>query len=213
MCLFASQRPVLLGGSKAIGRKEANVFAELAEGIGCGVAVMPGAKGMFDETHAQYIGCYWGSISGAGTQEIVESADLIISCGAIFNDGTSVGWTTLLKPLQTIRVEPNCVMVCGRLYSDVRLVSFLSALAKHVPQKTASLDAFLRYRSSSPTVSLVDSTAGDGPLTRKQLVTELQGMLTSSTALLVESGDAWFIGDELHLPSNAHYHVQMQVRG
>ena len=39
-------------------------FSDIAEALGCAVAVMPDAKGLFPEDHPQYIGIYWGPVRG-----------------------------------------------------------------------------------------------------------------------------------------------------
>lgn len=66
--LAQAGRPLLLAGVhlRAFGAIEA--FRELAEALGCGVAVMPNAKGFFPEDHPQYVGIYWGGISSPGCE-------------------------------------------------------------------------------------------------------------------------------------------------
>jgi len=72
--------------------EECPTFRELAEAIGCGVAVMPSAKGFFPEQHKQI---YWRlsrSVSSLGFGEVVDSP----TC---FGRGTDIhrlhygGWT------------------------------------------------------------------------------------------------------------------------
>ncbi len=52
---------------------------------------MPDAKGLFNESHPNYIGTYWGQISSPFCAEIVESSDCIIFCGPIFSDVSTTG--------------------------------------------------------------------------------------------------------------------------
>jgi TPP-dependent 2-oxoacid decarboxylase len=65
--LNGAQRPVLLAGGQMRAYGALDAFRELAEALGCGVAVMPDAKGFFPEQHPQFIGVYWGSVSSPGT--------------------------------------------------------------------------------------------------------------------------------------------------
>jgi pyruvate decarboxylase len=65
---------------------------ELAEALGCAVAVMAAAKSFFPEAHPQFTGIYWGEVSSPGTREIVDWSDSVICVGTIFNDYSTVGW-------------------------------------------------------------------------------------------------------------------------
>jgi indolepyruvate decarboxylase len=84
--LRGKQKPVLLIGSKlrAAGAEKAAV--ELAEALGCSVAVMAAAKSFFPENHPQFAGIYWGEISSPGAREIVDWSDAVLCLGTIFND-------------------------------------------------------------------------------------------------------------------------------
>ena len=53
-------RPVLLAGPKLRAHGGIAAFRDLAEAVGCGVAVMPSAKSFFPEDHAQFTGIYTG---------------------------------------------------------------------------------------------------------------------------------------------------------
>jgi pyruvate decarboxylase len=45
------------------------------------VAVLPDAKGLFPESHENFIGTYWGAVSSPCCCETVEAADLVITAG------------------------------------------------------------------------------------------------------------------------------------
>jgi len=84
-------RPVLLAGPRLRAHGGMSAFRDLAEAVGCGVAVMPSAKSAFPEGHAQFIGLYLGSVSSPGCGEVVDSADAVLAAGPLFNDYTTVG--------------------------------------------------------------------------------------------------------------------------
>ena len=46
---------------------------------------MPNAKGKFSEQHASFIGTYWGHVSSPFCCEVVESADVVLALGPMFN--------------------------------------------------------------------------------------------------------------------------------
>lgn len=84
-------KPILLAGSilRAAGAEEA--FLELAEAIGCSVAVMPAAKSLFPEQHPQFVGIYWGQISTMGADTMVDWSDGILCAGTVMTDYSTVG--------------------------------------------------------------------------------------------------------------------------
>jgi pyruvate decarboxylase len=82
--LADAARPILLAGALLRSYGAIDAFRELAEKLGCAVAVMPNAKGFFPEDHPQYIGTYWGPVSSPGCEPVLDWADLILAAGPLF---------------------------------------------------------------------------------------------------------------------------------
>ena len=95
-----SVRPVLIAGSKLLSDRDTkcsiHAFEVLANKLGAAVAVMPDAKGLFNEEHHLFIGTYWGIVSSRLCGEIVESSDCQIFVGPVFNDYTTSGYGNIL---------------------------------------------------------------------------------------------------------------------
>ena len=85
-CIQASIKPVLIVGSKLRKVDGSKEFLDFANALGCGVAIMPDAKGLFPESHPSYMGRYWGSVSMPYVAEVVESSDLVVMVGPVLND-------------------------------------------------------------------------------------------------------------------------------
>lgn len=207
-CLGKSTKPVLIGGVKLRVTKTQRQFLDVATALGCGVALTPDAKGLFSEHHDQYMGIYWGSVSSPNCGEIVESADCYIFVGAVFNDYTTTGWSTLISKDKLINIGRDSVTICGRVYTGVYMKDVLSLLLPHVPKRDASLVAFKRYRSLHAPAPIIPHS--DKPLSNSEFQQQIQAMLTPTTDLIIETGDSWFIGQQFVLPDGAKYHVQMQ---
>src|SRR5205823_6151294 len=84
--ISGAQKPILLAGSKLRAYGAIDAFRELAEALGCAVAVMPDAKGFFSEDHPQFIGVYWGSVSSPGCEPIINGSDMIVAAGPMYTD-------------------------------------------------------------------------------------------------------------------------------
>lgn len=239
-CLHASTKPVLVCGSKVRSARAMEAFRTLADVIGCGAAIMPDAKGQFPESHPQFLGVYWGSISDPNVAEIVESSDLMIFCGPVFNDYTTQGWSALISGHKLVHIGVDAVALGDqRRYGNLAMADVLNALIPIAPARPNSMIAFKRFSTGmgsgiaasgkfSRTVP-ADTSAkpskgpdgGDqmpqsihrwasGPLTLADLCDRIQGILTPRTSLIVETGDCWFIGQRMRLPEGARYYSQMQ---
>ena len=205
-----AKKPILLAGVHLRAHGAIDAFRELAEALGCAVAVMPNAKGFFPEDHPQYVGIYWGEVSSPQCQAIVDWADLIVAAGAVFNDYTTVGWSAQPARGRLVNAEPRKVQLPDAEYHGVALAEFLSDLAKKVPTNAATLTQFhrLRRNTSAPVATAdVDPTA---PLSRVEMWRQVEADLDSKTTLLVETGDSWLNGMYTRLPGGARFEIEMQ---
>ena len=183
-----STKPVIIGGCKLKHYKDSDIFLNFVNEIGCGIALTPDAKGVFAEDHKNYLGHYWAGVSSPNVQEIVESADLIICVGVVFNDYLTVGWTALIPKDKTIMIDCFSADIYGRYYPNSNLVDVLPAL-KVDSKKNTSLINFARYTTPSTSI---DISPSDDLLTMKYIQGSLQNELTSNTSILVETGDSWY---------------------
>src|SRR5580693_10014559 len=124
-----AKKPILLAGAHLRSYGAIDAFRELAEALGCAVAVMPNAKGFFSEDHPQYIGVYWGDVSSPGCEAIVSWADLVFAAGPVFTDYSTEGWTALPAPNRLISVSPRHVRLPEAEFTNVAMADFLSNLA------------------------------------------------------------------------------------
>jgi pyruvate decarboxylase len=211
--LDGARRPVLLAGGKLRAYNATNAFRELAEALGCGVAVMPDAKGFFPEEHPQFIGVYWGSVSSPGTEPVVNGADMILAAGPVYSDYVTVGWTAQPPQDHTINADIGYVRFPDAEFTVVDLAEFLSALAKNVRKNDATLQQFQNESnraSKAPTAAAAPAEARDSnaPLKMAELVRQIQNDIDANTTLLVETGTSWLEGESMHLPDGARFEIE-----
>jgi pyruvate decarboxylase/indolepyruvate decarboxylase len=211
--LDGARRPLLLAGPLLRSYGAIDAFRELAEAIGCAVAVMPAAKGFFPEDHPQFIGIYWGGVSSPGCEPIVDWSDMVLAAGPMFTDYTTVGWTAVPVHERLIDVGPRSVRCPGTEYTDVALADLLSGLARKVGKNDTTLGQFRREERRVPAGAAAEGGNGalaNAPLTRIELFRQIEKALDEKTTLLVETGDSWFNGMYLHLPAGAKFEIEMQ---
>ena len=205
--LQGKKKPVLLIGSKLRAAGAEKEAVELANALGCSVAVMAAAKGFFPEEHPQYVGTYWGGISTPGAQAIVDWSDSIVCIGALFNDYSTVGWTAMPHGPGVMVADQNSIRFEGHDFSQIHLRDFLSALAKKVEKRNATMIEYARIRPEQPPEH---PAAPDAKLMRAEMVRQIRPLVTAATTVIAETGDSWFNGIALALPDGARFEVEMQ---
>jgi pyruvate decarboxylase len=206
--LSASVKPVLIAGPKLRVAKAQQAFEDLATASAYAVAVMPSGKGLFRETHPGFIGTYWGAVSTAFVSEIVESSDVYVFVGPIFNDYSSVGYSLLCKKEKTITIQPDRIVIGnGQAFGAVLMKDFLEALSKRVKRKPTSFDNYMRMYVP-PGLPLKQKP--NEPLKTVNLFHHIQELLSPETAVIAETGDSWFNCQKLKLPDGCGYEFQMQ---
>ena len=205
--LLCKQKPVLLIGSKLRAAGAEKQAIELADALGCSVAVMAAAKSFFPEDHPQFAGIYWGEISAPGAREIVDWADAVVCIGTIFNDYSTVGWTAMPSGPGVLTADLKRVHLEGHDFSQIHLRDFLSALARKVEKRDASMIEYARIRSERPPEN---PAKPDAKLMRAEVVRQIRPLITADTTVIAETGDSWFNGMALKLPGGARFEIEMQ---
>ncbi|MGD6809140.1 MAG: alpha-keto acid decarboxylase family protein [Candidatus Bathyarchaeia archaeon] len=204
-----AKKPLLLAGSHLRSFGAIDAFRELAEALGCAVAVMLDAKSFFPEDHPQFVGVYLGAESSADCEPVVDWSDLIIAGGPQFTDYTTEGWTALPSRQKMIKAELGFVQFSDSEYTGIEMADFFSALAKKVKKNDATLLEYHRLCGKEKTSSSFLSES-DSPLTRAEMVSQIENDLDENTTLLVETGDAWFNGLYMRLTKGAKFEIEMQ---
>jgi pyruvate decarboxylase len=205
--LRGKKKPILLIGSKLRAAGAERQAIQLADALGCSVAVMAAAKSFFPEDHPQFIGIYWGEISTPGAREIVDWSDGILCIGAIFNDYSTVGWTAMPSGVGVMNADSNRVYFDGHDFGRIHLRDFLSTLAGVVEKRDATMVEYRRIRSERPAER---PSKPDAKLMRAEVVRQIRPLVTADTTVLAETGDSWFNGMALKLPHRARFEIEMQ---
>ncbi|KAK2754053.1 Pyruvate decarboxylase 1 [Arachnomyces sp. PD_36] len=117
--LRAAKNPVILVDACAIRHKVLDEVSDLVSASNLPTFVAPMGKGAVDETLPNYGGVYAGDGSNEGVRERVESADLILSIGAIKSDFNTTGFSYRIGQLNSIDFHSNYVKVRYSEYPGV----------------------------------------------------------------------------------------------
>jgi hypothetical protein len=110
------------------------------------------AKSYFSEENPQYGGIYWGGISTAGAQAIVDWSDGVVCIGALFNDYSTLGWTpmpqgpvVMLMRSEMVRQIRPLVTAASTIIADTGdswFSCFVRAGLPHARVRTNNIDAY-----------------------------------------------------------------------
>lgn len=96
--------------------------------------VSPMGKGAVNEALPNYCGVYAGDGSDDEVRERVETADLVLSIGAMKNDFATPGFSYRISELSTIDFHSNLVRVKYSEYPDLRMNGVIRKIVDRLPQ-------------------------------------------------------------------------------
>jgi indolepyruvate decarboxylase len=110
-------------------------LARFLDATGLAYASTPMDKAQISEANPHFLGIYAGAESGAGVQEAVEGAGLVLNLGGVaFADFNTAEWTLGLDPDRMITVWPDYVQIGGTTFGPVYLADVLDRLTQALPR-------------------------------------------------------------------------------
>jgi pyruvate decarboxylase len=132
--LAAAKNPVILVDACAVRHRVLDETHDLIRKSNLPVFVTPMGKSAVDETLSNYGGVYAGDGSNAGVKERLESADLILSMGAIKSDFNTTGFTYRIGQLKTIDFHSTLMRVRYSEYPGVGMKGVLRKVTDRLPK-------------------------------------------------------------------------------
>lgn len=130
--LHAAKNPVILVDACAIRHRVVDEVRDLVEKTKLPVFVTPMGKGALNEDIPSYGGVYAGIGSQDGVQDRVESADLILSIGALKSDFNTAGFSYRTSRLNTIDFHSTHCTVRYSEYPGVAMRGVLRKMTQRV---------------------------------------------------------------------------------
>jgi pyruvate decarboxylase len=132
--LAAAKNPVILVDACAVRHRVLDETHDLIQKSKLPVFVTPMGKSAVDETLPNYGGVYAGDGSNAGVRDRLESADLILSIGAIKSDFNTTGFTYRIGQLKTIDFHSTMTRVRYSEYPGVGMKGVLRKVTERLPK-------------------------------------------------------------------------------
>lgn len=162
--------------------------------------VTPMGKGAIDEQHPRFGGVYVGTLSSPEVKEAVESADLVLSVGAMLSDFNTGSFSYSYKTKNIVEFHSD--------YTKIKNATFPGVQMKFALQKllTKVQDAAKGYKPVPvPAKNKKNtSTADDTPLKQEWVWNQVSEFLREGDVVITETGTSAFGINQTHFPSDTY---------
>ncbi|CDO94805.1 unnamed protein product [Kluyveromyces dobzhanskii CBS 2104] len=162
--------------------------------------VTPMGKGSIDEKHPRFGGVYVGTLSSPEVKEAVESADLVLSVGALLSDFNTGSFSYSYKTKNIVEFHSD--------YTKIRNATFPGVQMKFALQKllTKVADAAKGYTPvavpAKPAANA--ATAETTPLNQEWIWNQVGDFLQEGDVVITETGTSAFGINQSHFPNNTY---------
>jgi indolepyruvate decarboxylase len=204
--LEGAARPVIVADVELIRFRLQADFAHLLERSGLPYATMMLGKAVLGESHQQFIGFYQGELSRAYVRQRVETADCVLTLGALMTDLNTGGFTTHLNGATTISANIRTVKIRHHHYADVSLKDFLVGLAERLSRRDPTrLDVRPACAECVHRRAARYDVKPGRPLTVGRFFDRACRFLGRDAVVIADAGVALFSAAETQLPEGATF--------
>ncbi|GMM53441.1 indolepyruvate decarboxylase 1 [Maudiozyma humilis] len=158
----------------------------------------PLGKGTIDETHPRYGGIYVGSLSRPEVQKSVESADLILSVGALLSDYNTGSYTYSYNTKNIVEFHSDHMKIRNATFDGVQMNFVLPRLLKAI----ASANKDYKPVAVPKPLPLDNKTPASTPLKQEWLWRNLTSFLQEGDIVITETGTSSFGINSTQFPAN-----------
>ncbi|AGO09918.1 AaceriAAL073Wp [[Ashbya] aceris (nom. inval.)] len=160
--------------------------------------VTPMGKGSIDEQHPRFGGVYVGTLSSPDVKEAVESADLILSVGALLSDFNTGSFSYSYKTKNIVEFHSDHTKIRNATFPGIKMKTVLQNLVKRIG------DAAKGYQPNSvPSYPAPNADADPKtPLKQEWLWNQVSNFLQEGDVVITETGTAAFGINQTRFPNS-----------
>ncbi|KAI3403498.1 PDC1 [Candida oxycetoniae] len=191
--------PVILVDACASRHNCKSEVAALVDATQFPVFTTPMGKSGINESHPRFGGVYVGSLSRPDVKEAVESADLILSVGALLSDFNTGSFSYAYKTKNVVEFHSDYTKIKQATFPGVQMKEALNKLLETVK---SSIDS--SYEPVPvPRQKLINSPAPEStPLTQEYLWTKVSSWFEEGDIIITETGTSAFGIVQSRFPNN-----------
>ncbi|AAS50293.1 AAL073Wp [Eremothecium gossypii ATCC 10895] len=160
--------------------------------------VTPMGKGSIDEQHPRFGGVYVGTLSAPDVKEAVESADLILSVGALLSDFNTGSFSYSYKTKNIVEFHSDHTKIRSATFPGIKMKTVLQNLVKRIGEAAKGYQP-----SPVPTYAAPNEDADPKtPLKQEWLWNQVSSFLKEGDIVITETGTAAFGINQTRFPSS-----------
>lgn len=162
--------------------------------------VTPMGKGSIDEQNPRFGGVYVGTLSSPSVKEAVESADLVLSVGALLSDFNTGSFSYSYKTKNVVEFHSDHIKIRNATFPGVQMKFVLKKLLNLVPEAVKNYKPGPVPASPTPNAEVADSTT----LKQEWLWKQVGKFLREGDIVITETGTSAFGINQTHFPNHTY---------
>lgn len=162
--------------------------------------VTPMGKGSIDEQNPRFGGVYVGTLSSPSVKEAVESADLVLSIGALLSDFNTGSFSYSYKTKNVVEFHSDHIKIRNATFPGVQMKFALRKLLQTVPEAVKNYKPGPVPAPPTPNSEVPDSAT----LKQEWLWKQVGKFLREGDIVITETGTAAFGINQAHFPNHTY---------
>lgn len=162
--------------------------------------VTPMGKGSIDEQNPRFGGVYVGTLSSPSVKEAVESADLVLSIGALLSDFNTGSFSYSYKTKNVVEFHSDHIKIRNATFPGVQMKFALRKLLQTVPEAVKNYKPGPIPAPPTPNSEVPDSAS----LKQEWLWKQVGKFLREGDIVITETGTAAFGINQAHFPNHTY---------
>lgn len=192
-----AQNPVILVDACASRHDCKPEVAALIDSTQYPVFTTPMGKSGVNESHPRFGGVYVGSLSEPSVKEAVESADLILSVGALLSDFNTGSFSYSYKTKNIVEFHSDYTKIRQATFPGVQMKEALNALLKDIGSHTANYTP-----GPVPAQKVVAAPAATEPINQEWMWSRVSDWFQEGDIIITETGTSAFGIVQSKFPNN-----------
>ncbi|CCK72214.1 alpha-keto acid decarboxylase family protein KNAG_0J01330 [Huiozyma naganishii CBS 8797] len=193
-----AKNPIILADACASRHDVKKETQQLIDATQFPAFVTPMGKGSIDETHPRYGGIYVGTLSSPAVKKAVESADLVLSVGALLSDFNTGSFSYSYQTKNIVEFHSDHIKIRNALFPDMQMKSILQKLITQIKPVIANYSP-VAVPARAPANAAVDPST---PLKQEWMWKELGNFLQEGDIVITETGTSAFGINGTTFPKN-----------
>ncbi|AAS51094.1 ACL134Cp [Eremothecium gossypii ATCC 10895] len=198
--IAAAKNPVILSDACASRHDVKAETMKLIDVTQFPAFVTPMGKGSIYEQHPRFGGVYVGTLSSPEVKEAVESADLVLSVGALLSDFNTGSFSYSYKTKNVVEFHSDHIKIRNATFPGVQMKYVLRKLVDNVAEVIKSYVP-VPVPSKPANNEEIDSAT---PLKQEWLWNQVGKFLREGDVVITETGTSAFGINQTHFPNNTY---------